>query len=222
MSNPLRTGPAASPPPPPLSSPPSTPSSSDSPTAPPTGSVTAGPVGAGSVDEPVLLTASRFRVVRVEQVMASGQRRSREVVRHPGAVVLLPLVDDDRVCLIRNYRVSIGQTLIELPAGTLEPGEPPIVTAGRELLEETGFIAQQLDLLHTYYPSPGIMDELMYLFVARRLTYTAPQRELGEEIDNLVVSWDEALALIDRGEIHDAKTIAGLLLYDRWRRRHLG
>ena len=179
-------------------------------------------MSADPVNEPVLLTASRFRVVRVEQVMASGQRRSREVVRHPGAVVLLPLVDDDRVCLIRNYRVSIGQTLIELPAGTLEPGEPPIVTAGRELLEETGFIAQQLDLLHTYDPSPGIMDELMYLFVARRLTYAAPQRELGEEIDNLVVSWDEALALIDRGEIHDAKTIAGLLLYDRWRRRQLG
>jgi ADP-ribose pyrophosphatase len=156
----------------------------------------------------------------VEQVTSSGQRRSREVVRHPGAVVLLPMVDDDHVCLIRNYRVSIGKTLIELPAGTLEPDEPPIVTAGRELLEETGFVAEQLELLHTYYPSPGIMDERMYLFVARRLTYAAPQRELGEEIDNLVVSWDEALALIDRREIHDAKTLAGLLLYDRWRRRN--
>ncbi len=178
----------------------------------------AGPDQAGAA-EPVLLTASRFRVVRVEQVTSDGRRRSREIVRHPGAVVLLPLVDNDHVCLIRNYRVSINATLIELPAGTLEPDEPPAATAARELLEETGYVAEQLELLHTYYPSPGIMDERMYLFVARGLTYAAPQRELGEEIDNLVVSWDEALALIDRGEIRDAKTLAGLLLYDRWRRR---
>lgn len=185
--------------------------------SPPAG-LPAGTMG-DSPGEPVLLTASRFRVVRVEQVTASGQRRTREIVRHPGAVVLLPLVDDDHVCLIRNYRVTIGQTLIELPAGTLEPGEPPLVTAGRELLEETGYVAEQLELLHTYYPSPGIMDERMYLYVARHLTYAAPQRELGEEIDNLVVSWDEALRLIDQGEIRDAKTLAGLLLYDRWRRK---
>jgi ADP-ribose pyrophosphatase len=184
----------------------------------PTGSPSNSPT-ADAVAEPVLLTASRFRVVRVEQVTADGRRRSREIVRHPGAVVLLPLVDDDHVCLIRNYRVSIGKTLIELPAGTLEPNEPPLATAGRELLEETGYVAGQLELLHTYYPSPGIMDELMYLYLARQLTYAAPQRELGEEIDNLVVSWDEALRMIDEGQIHDAKTLAGLLLYDRWRRR---
>lgn len=182
------------------------------------GPAQAGPAQAGAA-EPVLLTTSRFCVVRVEQVTSDGRRRSREIVRHPGAVVLLPLIDDDHICLIRNYRVSINATLIELPAGTLEPDEPPAATAARELLEETGYVAEQLELLHTYYPSPGIMDERMYLFVARGLSYAAPQRELGEEIDNLVVSWDEALALIDRGEIRDAKTLAGLLLYDRWRRR---
>lgn len=168
--------------------------------------------------EPVLLVGSRFRVVRVQQPLAAGGFREREVVRHPGAVVLLPLIDDDHLCLIRNYRISIRQTLIELPAGTLEPGEPPIETAARELEEETGYLAQQLQLLHTYYPSPGVLDELMYLYVATGLTPGPARREAGEEIDNLIVSWDEALAMVDRGEIVDSKTLVGLLLYQRWRR----
>jgi ADP-ribose pyrophosphatase len=169
--------------------------------------------------EPVLLRGSRFQVVRVQQPLAAGGFREREVVRHPGAVVLLPLVDDNHICLIRNYRISIRKTLIELPAGTLEPGEPPLETAARELVEETGFVAQQLQLFHTYYPSPGVLDELMYLYVATGLTPGPAQREVGEEIDNLIVSWDEALALVDRGEIVDAKTLVGLLLFQRWRRR---
>lgn len=172
--------------------------------------------------EPTLLTASRFRVVQVTQPTRSGGLRTREIVRHPGAVVLLPLVDEQHVCLIRNHRVSIQQTLIELPAGTLEPGEPPDVTAARELQEETGYVAARLELLHTYYPSPGILDERMYLYVATGLTPGPAHREPGEEIDNLVVTWDEALALIDRGEIHDSKTLVGLLLYQRWRRANLG
>lgn len=170
-----------------------------------------------SPPEPTLLTASRFRVVAVRQTTSTGGERTREIVRHPGAVVLLPLVDDDHVCLIRNFRISINQTLIELPAGTLEPGEPPIETARRELQEETGYVAEHLELLHTYYPSPGILDERMYLYAASGLTAGPPRREPGEEIDNLVVTWDEALSMIDRGEIHDSKTLVGLLLYHRWR-----
>ncbi|MFO0902925.1 MAG: NUDIX hydrolase [Pirellulales bacterium] len=168
--------------------------------------------------EPTLLTTSRFRVVQVEQVARDGRSRTREVIRHPGAVVLIPVVDDQHVCLIRNFRVSLQQTLIELPAGTLEPGEPHVQTAARELQEETGYVAEKLELIHTYYPSPGILDECMYLYVATGLTPGDAAREAGEEIDNLVVSWDEALALIDRREIHDSKTLVGLLLYDRWRR----
>jgi len=82
----------------------------------------------------VLLTASKFRVVRETIATPGGKTKTREIVRHPGACVILPLLDDGRVCLIRNWRVAVNQTLIELPAGTLEPPEPPAETAKRELI----------------------------------------------------------------------------------------
>jgi ADP-ribose pyrophosphatase len=167
----------------------------------------------------LLLTTSRFRVEEVEQPVAGGGTRPRQIVRHPGAVTILPLVDDDHVCLIRNYRVSVERTLIELPAGTLEPGEAPEENARRELIEETGYTAGRIDKLHVFLLSPGILDEWMHLYVARDLALGPAAREPGEEIENLVVPWDEALAMIDRGEIQDAKTLVGLLWWDRARRR---
>lgn len=170
------------------------------------------------LESKLLLTTSRFRVEEVQQPVASGQTRPRAIVRHPGAVAILPLVDDDRVCLIRNYRVAVDETLIELPAGTLEPNEPPESTAARELIEETGYIAGRLEKLHDFLLSPGMLDERMHLFVARDLRLGPTAREEGEEIENLVVPWDEAMAMLDRGEIRDSKTLVGLLWWDRARR----
>ena len=165
-------------------------------------------------DSEVLLVASRFKIVREYQETREG-RRPREIVRHPGAVVVLPLLDDGRVCLIRNYRLSVKQTLIELPAGTLEPGEEPIVNAERELIEETGYRAVKLEQLHAFYLSPGILDERMHLFLATGLTAGATALEAGEEIENLIVPWEEALEMAVDGRIQDAKSIVGLLLVDR-------
>ncbi len=162
----------------------------------------------------VLLVASRFQVVREFQQTTEGLR-PREIVRHPGAVVVLPLLDDGRVCLIRNYRISVNQTLIELPAGTLEPNEEPIQNAERELIEETGYRAAKLQKLHAFYLSPGILDERMHLFLATGLTEGETAREAGEDIDNLVVSWEEAVQMAVDGRIQDAKSIVGLLLVDR-------
>ncbi len=162
----------------------------------------------------VLLVASRFQVVREYQQTSEGQR-PREIVRHPGAVVVLPLLDDGRVCLIRNYRISVKQTLIELPAGTLEPGEEPVQNAERELIEETGYRAAKLQKLHAFYLSPGILDERMHLFLATGLAAGETAREAGEEIDNLVVPWEEAVEMAVDGRIQDAKSIVGLLLVDR-------
>lgn len=170
-------------------------------------------------DAQVLLKTSRFRVERVERQLKDGRVHAREVVRHPGAVVILPMVDDDHVCLIHNFRVSVNQTLIELPAGTLEPPEPPAATAARELTEETGYFADQLKFLHAFYLSPGILDELMHLFVATGLRRGDAAREVGEEIENLVVPLEEAIGMIFDGRIKDAKSIASLLYYDRWRSR---
>ncbi len=163
--------------------------------------------------ESVLLATPRFRVVSVQR--ADGT--TKEVVRHPGAVVIIPLVSSDQVCLIRNHRVSVGQTLIELPAGTLEPGEPPLETAQRELLEETGYRCGSIRPLHAFYLSPGILDERMHLFVADQLQPGPPSREANEQIENLVVPWSEAMRMVSAGEIQDAKTLVGLLLWDRLR-----
>jgi ADP-ribose pyrophosphatase len=166
----------------------------------------------------VLLTAAKFRVVRETITTGAGQKKTRDIVRHPGACVILPLLDDGRVCLIRNWRVAVGKTLIELPAGTLEPPEPPQVTAERELIEETGYRATKVEFLHAFFLSPGILDEKMHLYLATGLTDGQPAREEGEEIENMLVPFDDAIQMIFRGEIEDAKTIVGLLWADRLRR----
>ncbi len=167
----------------------------------------------------VLLTTSRFRVELVERITAGGSRYEKAVVRHPGAVTILPMVDSQNVCLIRSYRVAVGQTLIELPAGTLEPPEEPVVTAHRELIEETGYRAGNLEPLAQFFLSPGVLDERMHVFLATQLTAGSAEREPNEEIENLVVPWEQAIQWTLDGTIQDAKTIVALMLYDRRRER---
>jgi ADP-ribose pyrophosphatase len=159
----------------------------------------------------VVHDAGRFQVVEAEHKLASDKTVRRQFVEHPGAVVILPVLDDGRVCLIRNFRIAVGKTLIEAPAGTREPNEPPIVTAERELLEETGYRAAKLTELPSFVMSPGILNERMWCYVATGLTPGDHAREEGEEIENLLVTAEEALAMVHRGEIEDAKTIVTLL-----------
>lgn len=163
-------------------------------------------------DEPLLLQTDRFRVVN-----ATDNGRTKPVIRHPGAVAILPLVDGDKICLIKNRRVAAGRTLIELPAGTIDPNESPEQTALRELTEETGFTAGRVTLLRKFFLSPGILDEVMWLFVAEQLTAGATQLEDGEQIENLILPWADAMELVYNNTIEDAKTIIGLLSYDRQR-----
>ena len=166
----------------------------------------------------VLFHGSRFDIVEMAQLGNDGQTHSRQVLSHPGAVVILPFLDANHICLIRNVRVAVGETLIELPAGTREPDEAPEQTARRELHEETGYRAGELKLLTTFYPSPGVMDERMYVYTAHDLSPGEPARETGEQIENLIVRFDEALAMINNGEISDGKTMIGLLLWSQRRR----
>jgi ADP-ribose pyrophosphatase len=146
-----------------------------------------------------------------------GTTVRRDVVLHPGAVVVLPLVDDGHVCLLRNHRPIIAETLWELPAGTLEPGEPPERAAVRELAEETGYTAGRWRKLAELFPSPGCLTELVHLFVAQELTAGEARPEADEQLEVHVVPWDEALRWAVDGTIRDAKTVAGLLLWERLR-----
>jgi ADP-ribose pyrophosphatase len=171
-------------------------------------------------DSTVLLQARRFQVLRVSRKDAKGSVHTHEVIKHPGSVVILPLVTPDKVCLIRNFRIAVGTTLWELPAGTLEHGEDPAKCAHRELIEETGYRAGKIDKQCEFFVSPGILHERMHLFLATELTPGAAAPESGEEIEPHVMSLDDALRMIENREIHDAKTLIGLLLYDRLRHKN--
>jgi len=162
----------------------------------------------------VLFQGRRFRVERAMQRTPDGAEHVREVVRHPDTVTVLPLLDDGRICFVQNYRVAVGQTLVELPAGVVEPGEDPALTARRELAEETGYQAERIELLSTFYTSPGILDERMYLYLATSLKAGQATPEPGEDLQPLLATWDEALSMARDGRIQDAKTLAGLLYYE--------
>ncbi|NOY41642.1 MAG: NUDIX hydrolase [Planctomycetes bacterium] len=169
-------------------------------------------------NEQILLKTPRFDVV--ERFVETGPNRpavARQVVIHPGAVTIVPLLEKNRVCLIRNFRVAVSKTLIELPAGTIDPNEPPGVTASRELQEETGYTADNWRELPAFFMSPGILNERMYVFVAEGLQQGPPAREAGEQIENLIVDWQDAVAMVERGEIEDAKTIVAILMWERLR-----
>lgn len=141
-----------------------------------------------------------------------GMDYSKQVIRHPGAVVIVPVLDDGRVVLIRNYRVSVARFVVELPAGTLERGEAPEVCAGRELIEEGGYKAGELVALGWFFTSPGLTDEKMHVVGARGLVHVGQALEAYEDIEVVPSGLAEVLRWIDEGQIVDAKTIAALML----------
>ncbi len=167
----------------------------------------------------VVYQGRKFQVVREATVQPDGRTVLREAVLHPGAVAILPLLEGNRVCLLRNRRYSVGETLLEVPAGTLEPGEAPEATARRELAEETGYQAVRWRKLAEFYPSPGVLSERMYLFLAEELTPGSMHPEADEELRPEIVTWEEALARVMDGTIRDAKTLVALLLWERLRGR---
>lgn len=164
---------------------------------------------------PVLFVGRKFRVERVSDGRGGDPH---DVIVHPGAAVILPLLDDGRVVLIRNRRIATGQTLLELPAGTLEPPEPASACARRELEEETGYRAGRLVELLQFYSAPGFCNELLHAFLATELAAGPTALEASEQIETQLQPFEDALRAIRDGRIIDAKTIATLLYYDRfWR-----
>ena len=160
-----------------------------------------------------VLMSGRVYSVERRHYHRAGRNVTREVVVHPGAVAILPVLDDGRVVLIRNYRFATDQELLELPAGTLEPDEPPERCALRELEEETGYRAGRLEPLCEFYTTPGICTERMWVFVATRLTETRQNLQGAEEIRVVIMAGDQVRQMLREGRIEDGKTIAALGTY---------
>jgi ADP-ribose pyrophosphatase len=150
-------------------------------------------------------------------VLPDGSTVQRDVVLHPGAVAILPLVDRDHVCLVHNQRPIIGETLWEIPAGTLEPGEAPEHAAERELAEETGYHAAAWRKLTAFIPSPGVLSERTHVYVAEQLTPGPQALEKDEEMEPRTLPWSQVLAWALDGTIKDAKTLIAVLLWERLR-----
>ncbi len=157
--------------------------------------------------------SGKLLALRVDRVaLPSGRETTREVVEHPGAVAIVPLLPDGRVVLVRQYRHAVGAALLEVPAGTLDQlGESPEEAAARELEEETGFRAARLTPLVTFFPAPGFCTERLTIFLATGLTGGAQGPMDDEDITVETIALDEVPALIARGELRDAKTLVGLL-----------
>ncbi|MEM7625201.1 MAG: NUDIX hydrolase [Planctomycetota bacterium] len=164
-------------------------------------------------DSEVIHRGVRVTVRTAELRADEGQTHRREVVEAADAVVVLPLMDNGDVVLIRNKRFAVRDTLWELPAGTVEPGESPDGCAPRELEEETGYRARQIEKLAEFFPTPGFCTELLHAYLATGLEFVGQRLDETEKITAQVVAWDEAMRMVRDNTIRDAKTIATLLYH---------
>jgi ADP-ribose pyrophosphatase len=144
---------------------------------------------------------------------SSGRKAIREVVVHPGGVAAVPILDDGRIILVRQFRYPLGKYILELPAGKLDSNQSPLDTIKRELEEEIGHQAGSLSYECGFYSTPGVCNEVIHLFIARSLTPISQRLEEGEHITVEAYSLDECLRKIGTGEIADGKTILGILWY---------
>ncbi len=143
--------------------------------------------------------------------LPNGGESSREVVRHPGAAVIAPVLEDGAVLLEWQFRYPLGRHILEFPAGKLESGEDPQTAAARELLEETGYRARYWRRMLTAETSPGFCDERAHIFLARGLEYEGHPGEADEFVSVEITPFERALSMVQNGEITDAKTVAALL-----------
>lgn len=159
---------------------------------------------------------SFLKVHRDTVRLPDGSEGGREYIRHPGAVAIVALFEDGSVLLERQYRYPSRREFIEIPAGKLEPGEPHLDTAKRELLEETGYVAAEWTRLGVIHTAIAYTDEAIELFLAKKLTKTEAKLDAGEFLETMVVPFDEAVAMVRDGRISDSKSVIGILWVDKW------
>ena len=167
----------------------------------------------------ILLRSRVFDVRRDKIIEPDGLRSTRDIVVHPGSVVVLPVFDDGRILLIRQYRHAVGRELWELVAGGMEPGEAPLAGAKRELAEETGYTARSWRKLLDVFPTPGFVSERMVVYLAQDLREGEARPEDDERITARAFAPREIERWIRSGKLRDAKSIAGILYYLRFCRR---
>lgn len=166
------------------------------------------------VSEDVAWRGRIFDVDRLQVKLADGRDAVRDVVRHPGAVAIVALTSDGKICLVRQYRTALGRVTVEIPAGKLDPGEDPLDCANRELLEETGFTAGKMAFLTTIATSCGFADELIHLYMATDLSFQKSDPDADEFINVDLVPLQELIDAVLDGRIEDAKTVVGALVCD--------
>jgi len=148
--------------------------------------------------------------------LSSGRSSVREIIRHPGAAVVLAQLPDGAFVLVRQFRKAVEQVMLEAVAGTLDPGEDPLACASRELREETGYEAESIQELGVVYPSPGYSEEVHHMYLAHLPAARGePEPDEDEMLDTVTLSADEIDDLIDQGQIRDAKTMVAWMLYGR-------
>jgi len=158
--------------------------------------------------EPIF--SGKIITLQVDEVeLPNGRTSKREIVKHPGAVAILPITNDNNIVMVEQFRKPLERTIVEIPAGKLEKGEEPRETAIRELEEETGYECDSLEWLISFYTSPGFADEIVHLYIARGLKKKKDAATLDEDefVNLLEVSLEEAIQLIKEQKIYDAKTV---------------
>jgi ADP-ribose pyrophosphatase len=157
-----------------------------------------------------------FGIRRDEVIEPSGVRTTREVVTHPGSVVVLPVLPDGRILMIQQYRHAARQYLWELVAGRIDEGETPVQAAERELIEETGYRATKFRIFLDIFPTPGFLEERMFLLLAEGLRPGKAAPEDDEKIISRAYNHKQLEEMIRTGKLRDAKSIAGILYYLRY------
>ena len=166
----------------------------------------------GRVERTTLHKGGKYDLEHVRQVLPDGGVLERDVIRHPGAVLIIPVLPSGELVMIQNHRVAVEGRVLEFPAGTLEPPEPASDCAGRELIEETGYKAATLSPLGWFYTTPGLTDERMHLFVASGLEHVGQRPEEDERITVEIMPVAKAVEMVDDGRLVDGKSMIGLLL----------
>lgn len=158
--------------------------------------------------------AGRMINLQVDDVLLpDGNESKREIIKHPGAVAIIPITDDGKIVFVEQYRKPLEKSIVEIPAGKLETDEKPETTALRELEEETGYSAEQLTYITSFYTSPGFADEIMYIYLAKQLKPLAKPVAGDEDefVETVTLSLAEAKKYVNKQRIHDAKTAYALL-----------